>query len=395
MKLSRSLLLIASGLVMVLLLGGGLIVKVGAAENSYRQAVLFAEILSQVLDNYVDPVEADALLSGPYEGMLSSLDPNGAFLSPQEVEAWKEQDGREPGEAGPGVAVLKGSRALQVVAVEAGSPADEAGIRVGDHIRSVDGSSVRDLSLVQARRMIEGSPGTVVHLEVVHPSEGFRREALELERSSRGPVPYVLEVDQGTAVLRIHDLRELPLEDLAAELDDVRSRPIETLLLDLRNLASGDPRDAVKIAAVFLREPRLELRDRSGRLVESLAPEGAETGWTGELAVLVNGATAEGAEALALLLRDRAEVTIYGETTFGLGAEPTLFELQNGAGLLLSSAMWKTGAGVSWHEKGVEPDETVEGEGRDFAAVFDSQLEQVLEILSSTAEDEVEEKEAA
>ena len=92
MKISRSLLLVASGLVMALLLGGGLVVKVGAAENSYRQAVLFAEILSQVLDNYVDPVEADALLAGAYEGMLSSLDPNGAFLSPEEVTAWKNRD---------------------------------------------------------------------------------------------------------------------------------------------------------------------------------------------------------------------------------------------------------------------------------------------------------------
>jgi carboxyl-terminal processing protease len=393
MKISRSILLIASGLIMALLLGGGLVVKVGAAENSYRQAVLFAEILSQVLDNYVDPVEADALLAGAYEGMLSSLDANGAFLSPEEVAEWKTHSEGGAERAGPGVTVLKGNRALQVVAVEEGSSAEQAELSVGDHIRSIDGTPVRDLSLIQARRMIEGTPGSSVRLEVLHPSDGFRREETELERSSRRSRAYDLNVERGTAVLRIHDLRALALDELAEELDDVRSRPVETLLLDLRNLASGGPRDAARVAVLFTEEPRLELRDRSGRLVESVTLDGGKD-WTGRLAVLVNGATAEGAEALAMLLRDRTGVSIYGETTFGLGAEPKLFELQSGAGLLLSSALWETEEGDSWHEKGVEPDETVEGEGRDFAAAFANQLERVLELLESADSGEAE-REAA
>jgi len=393
MKFSRSILLIASGLIMALLLGGGLVVKVGAAENSYRQAVLFAEILSQVMDNYVDPVEADALLAGAYEGMLSSLDPNGAFLSPEEVAAWKSHAEGSVETAGPGITVLKGNRALQIVAVAKGTSAEQAELRVGDHIRSVDGTPVRDLSLMQARRMIEGTPGSSLRLEVLHPSDGFRREDVELERSSRRSRAYDLRVERGTAVLRIHDLRALALDELADELDDVRSRPIETLLLDLRNLASGGPRDAARVAVLFTEEPRLELRDRSGRLVESVTPDGGKD-WTGQLAVLVNGATAEGAEALAMLLRGRTGVAIYGETTFGLGAEPKLFELQSGAGLLLSSALWETETGDSWHEKGVEPDETVEGEGQDFAAAFANQLERVLELLDSANLDEAERKAA-
>ena len=394
MKVSRSLLLIASGLIMALLLGGGLVVKIGAGENSYRQAVLFAEILSQVLDNYVDPVEPDALLAGAYEGMLSSLDSNGAFLSPEEVVAWKSRDDGAKRAAGPGLTVLKGNHSLQVVAVDEGSSAEESGITVGDHIRSVEGTAVRDLSLMQARRMIEGPAGSTVRLEVLHPKEGFRREDVELERSSERPRSYEVTVQRGTAVLRIHDLRALPLDELANELDDVRSRPVETLLLDLRNLASGGPRDAARVSVLFAEEPRLELRDRSGRLVESVAPDGGKDGWTGRLAVLVNGATAEGAEALAMLLGDRPDVAIYGETTFGLGAEPNLFELDNGAGLLLSSALWETGAGESWHETGVEPDEEVEGEGRGYAAVFENQLERVLEMLESATAGEAE-REAA
>ena len=90
MKSNRYLLLIISGLVMVFLLGGGLFVRVGAADSSFRQSVLFAEVLSLVMENYVDPVEADGLLEGAYEGMLGGLDPNGAFMvgdRPTDIEA--------------------------------------------------------------------------------------------------------------------------------------------------------------------------------------------------------------------------------------------------------------------------------------------------------------------
>ena len=92
MKMRHVPLFVASVLIVAFLLGGGLFVRVGAAESSYRQAVLFAEVLSLVLDNYVDPVEAQKLLDGAYEGMLAGLDPNGAYLSPDEVAEWKSPE---------------------------------------------------------------------------------------------------------------------------------------------------------------------------------------------------------------------------------------------------------------------------------------------------------------
>ena len=87
MKPTRTILLLLSLAVVVFLLGGGLAVKVGAGENSYRQVVVFSEILSLVMDNYVDPVDAQELLDGAYEGMLGGLDAHGAYLKPDEVQA--------------------------------------------------------------------------------------------------------------------------------------------------------------------------------------------------------------------------------------------------------------------------------------------------------------------
>jgi carboxyl-terminal processing protease len=392
MKISRSLLLAASATVMVFLLGGGLFVRaVGPAEGSYRQAVLFAEILSQVLDNYVEEIEPHGLLEGAYEGMLAGLDANGAFLSQNEVAEWRELSETGAGPADPGIVVLKRGRSLQVVSVVEGSAAADAGVAVGDQIRQVDGVSARDLSLAQARFRMAGQPGTVVRIEMLHPDDGFRREELELERRTRGDRGYTLDVREGTAVLRLTRLSGLSLDDLGKELDDVRSRPVDRLLVDLRNFAGSDPREAAKVAARFVSHSKLSLRDRDGELVENVEAEPVDPVWDGSIAVLVNGATAEGGEALAILLGESAEIPVYGEKTFGLGAEPGLYPLDDGTALLLSATRWETDEGISWHETGVEPDEEIAGDGSDFEEISASQLEQVLQKM---AEGRVERKAA-
>jgi carboxyl-terminal processing protease len=390
MKPTRSLLLVTSAMIVVGLLGSGLALRVGATENSYRQAVRFAEILSLVMENYVDPVEAERLLLGAYEGMLGGLDPNGAFLTPAEVEAWKRDPGANA--ASPGIAVLKLGRTLQVVAVEPGSPAEDAGVMPGDHVRSVDGELVRDLSLAQARRLINGDPGTTVRLELLHPADGFEREEIELVRRAAAAAPYALRVLKGTAVLTIRDLDRVSADELFEELDDVRSRGVERLLLDLRNHAGGDPRKLDRLAGLFGagQGTLLRLRDRSGRQVEAVeAPEIAPR-WSGSLSVLVNGATAGAAEALAVLSRDLGDGTVYGESTYGLGSEAKLYELENGYGLLVSARMWETPDGKSWNVDGVEPDEVVRVSGEDYAEIQAKQMDEVLELLEQDAGDEPE-----
>jgi len=394
MRSSRSILFVVSVSLVMLLLGGGLVVKVGASESSYNQVVTFSEILSLVMDNYVDPVDPDKLLVGAYEGMLAGLDPNGAFLTPEEVAKWKSRGKADT--ASPGVSVLKAGRALQIVAVDEGSPAEDAGIAVGDHIRSVDGQSVRDLSLTQAWQLLRGKTGTTVRLDLVHPLDGFSRESIEVTRAIRRAAPYRLEIQRGIAVVRLYDMNRLVASEVAAELEDVRSRGVEFLLLDLRNLADLGPRDVVEAASLFSDGPLLRLRDRAGRLIETVGVDGEGGGaWPGSIATLVNGATAGSAEALASVLQAERGGIVLGETTYGLGAEVKLFELEDGSGLLVSSALWETVAGESWNEKGVEPDEVVNGKGTDYPEISADQLEKALDLLEQRVRDAAEEAEAA
>ena len=196
MKPTRLVALLVSVTLVLFLLGSGLVAKVGAEENSFHQVVVFSEVLSLVLDSYVESLDARTLLHSAYEGMLAGLDAHGAYLTPDELKEWK--DFRDEGLADPGISVLLAGRALQVVSVDPGSPAEEAGMRVRDQIRHVDGRAIRDLSLDQAWRLIQGTAGTTVHLDLFHASDGFRREEIEVARAVPKSPAYHLQVNDKT-----------------------------------------------------------------------------------------------------------------------------------------------------------------------------------------------------
>lgn len=381
MKSSRYFLLTASIVLVLAMLGSGMAVRVGAEDGSYRETVQFAEIMSTILEYYVDPVEADVLLLGAYEGMLAGLDSNGAYLTPDELGDWI---GYKEFPAGPGMSVLKVGRTVQVVAVEPDSATADAGIRVGDRLRRLDGRLTRDLSLAQTRRRLRGEVGTEVQVELLRPGGEFETTEYSLVRATAHGRGYSVEVRRGIAVLRVEAPERVDREALVAELDDIQSRGITQLLLDLRNAAEAGPRDVSQLAACFGANTVLQLRDTKGRVTDSVEPDDDCRAWDGELALLINGATAGAAEALTQWVRD-AETLVFGESSYGLGAETTLYELESGAALLVSTARWETPDGEAWNETGIDPDTVVEGEGEDYAEIQQDQLNQVLERLDKKA----------
>lgn len=378
MRTARPALLLVSASIALVLLGGGLAARGGPEENSYQQVLLFSEVLSLVLDNYVDPVDVHQLLGSAYEGLLGGLDAHGAYLTADELAEWRAQ--RAGKQADPGISVLKAGHSLQVVAVDAGSPAAAAGVKVGDQIRNVDRRSARDLSLDQAWRLICGRAGTTVKLDLLHPVEGFRRQELELERRPRSAPAWELRVERGTAVLQLRDLSRFSAEDAARELAAVQERGADRLLVDLRNLADLEPRAATNATALFTRGVVLNLRDRSGHLIESLrGPDSGPPAWSGALAVLVNGATAGSAEALATVIQAELRAPVLGESTYGLGAEPKLYELDNGGALVISAGQWETASGKRWNGDGVTPDAVIHGQGEDYQVRTDDQFRRALD----------------
>ncbi len=167
----------------------------------------------------------------------------------------------------------------------------------------------------------------------------------------------------------------------------MRSRGVDSLLLDLRNVVDPDVRAAATLAGMFVDGAAIRLRDRQGEVTESVESTGTGDAWPGGISVLVNGATAGASEALTRILQAGREIRVYGESTFGLGSEPRLFELPDGAGILISAARWESTAGQTWNGEGIEPDRTVSspGVGVEFEEALERQLEATIDALQADA----------
>jgi len=381
MRRSRAVLLFSSLAVVLFLLGSGAALKAGAGDGTFRQMLLFSEVLSYAVDNYVDPVDTDKLMRGAQEGLMAGLDSHGSYLSPEDVDAWK-RGAAATETAEPGMSVLKNGPVLQVISVAGNSPADAATIASGDQIRRIDGHSVRSLSLDQALRLLKGPAGSTVELDLFRVKD-LKREVVKVARAARHDAPYVLDVNGVVAVLTIRDFDRLPTDGLLAELAAVKDRGADRLLLDLRDAASMNTRRASGVAELFASGPFLRLSDKSGHSIETLAGTRPKPVWGGPVAVLVNGATAGAGEGLAMILRDRNKAAIYGEATYGLGTEPRLIELPEGGGLLVPGYVWESPAGKRWNADGLTPDKIVKGDGRRDDA-DDDQLKKTLDDFGKT-----------
>lgn len=376
MSRSRLLLLCSSLAVAVFVLGSGAALKAGAGDGTFRQMLLFSEVLSYVVDNYVDPVDTGTLMRGANSGLMTGLDAHGAYLTPEDMDAWKRGAGSADA-ADPGISVLKSGPVIQVVDVAAGSPAESLAIAPGDQIRKIDGHSVRSLSLDQSQRLLKGAPGSTVELDLLRVKD-FKREAVNVSRAARRDAPFVLDMTAGVAVLRIRDFDRLPNDALIQELASIKDRGAERLLVDLRDTASLNTRQAKAVAELFASGDFLRLSDRNGRVIEKLAGTRATPAWSGRVAALVNGATAGAGEGLAMILRDKASAAVYGESTYGLGTEPKLIELPEGGGLLVPGYVWESPSGKRWNADGLVPDKLVKSEGRKDDG-DDEQLKKTLE----------------
>jgi carboxyl-terminal processing protease len=325
--------------------------------------------------------------------MLGGLDGSGTYMTSEEVKEWNRTD--DEADADPGIAVLKSFGALQVIRVVPGSPAEAAGIEVGDQVRSLAGRSLRDVSFEQALRMLRGKPGTTVVLGVLHSSEGLKREDLPVRRARRVEPAFRVDVRGETAILAVHDFGRTTSAEIVAALRDAHGKGASRLLLDLRDQVEGSPREAVPLLSALMTGDLFVRKNRSGEILERLAASGKESAWNGPVALLVNSATAGAAEGVALALQSLHQVTVYGQATFGRAAEPKLFKLSNGAGILVPASLWATTAGRTWEADGVKPDEAVLGDGKDRATASAEQLRRALDSFEKSVRAAAEAKAAA
>ncbi|MBN2359077.1 MAG: S41 family peptidase [Deltaproteobacteria bacterium] len=357
---------VALGLVAGLVLGAATSARSRDADISYRKLRVFSQVFNYVENNYVASVDQEQLVYGAIKGLLSTLDPHTAFLPPSVYQKLKQDTTGEFGGLGIELGLKDGW--LTIIAPVADSPAAKAGLKAGDRIVAVEGTSSEGMKIEDAVALLRGAPGTKVTITVVRDSwDGPREVLLVRQRLHLNPIDHRM-LEPGYGYVRIKSFQERTERNLRQALDDLTRQArlagresLAGLVLDLRDNPGGLVEEAVKVADLFLTGGDIVTTEgRNQRNVDrqSAHLRGTQPGYP--LIALVNEGSASASEILAGALQDRRRAVVMGTTTFGKGSVQTIIELEDGSGLKLTVARYFTPNGRSIQEGGIEPDIRIE-----------------------------------
>ncbi|HSB61416.1 MAG TPA: S41 family peptidase [Vicinamibacteria bacterium] len=352
-------------------------------DTSYGQLAVFNEVVRQVIDHYVEPVNLDRAMAGARLGLGDALDGDSGYLDSEEFRLY-QQPPRE-GDAEIGAVLTRRFAFLLVVSTRPGSPAEKAGIRPGDVLKSIDGRHSRPLAVPTGQRLLRGAPGSVVKLAILRAGSDPIEVSVVRERlAASAPKGRVLE--DGTGYLQVREFPARVAEEVRAEVESLRKSGARGLVLDLRSAAYGAPEEGAKVAEIFLKGGVVAKLAGTRFPERVLSADAARAAWDGPLAVLVDNGSAGPAEIVAAAMLDSGRASVVGERTFGRAGIQQAVPLPEG-GMVLTVARYSSPKGNAIHGRGVEPDvpvasaEDEEGEG----APSDPILEKALEVLREGA----------
>ena len=329
--------------------------------QDYESLEAFSNILSIVKKNYVEDVETKTLVSGAINGMLNSLDPHSAFLTP---ELYKDLQSDTQGRfGGLGIEITVKGGILTVVSPIEDTPAFKAGIKPGDQIFKIEDEFTKDMSLVDAVKKMRGLKGTKINLTI-------RREGVSdlLDFSMVRDVIRVHSVksrslEPGYGYIRLAQFQERSDRDIQRALEKLAAEKsgIKGLVLDLRNNPGGLLNQAVRVSDMFLDSGLIVYTE--GRIESQKQKFFAQKDGTWQdfpIVVLVNGGSASASEIVAGALQDHKRAVVLGTKTFGKGSVQTILPLDDNSALRLTTARYFTPKGRSIQATGIVPDIIVE-----------------------------------
>ena len=351
-----------------------------AKEDTYRGLSDFAKALNLIEKNYVEEVSSEQLTQSAIKGMFDSLDPYSVYLS---SEGLRNLEIGTMGEfEGIGVEITVRDGFLTVISPIEGSPAQEAGVKSGDVIVSIDGERTEKANIVDALDRIRGREGTEVDI-VVRRGETEETHEFTITRrivKLRSVESRLIEKDIGYIKLsQFH--RDSADEFLSSYrgLEEENGAKLGGLVLDLRNNPGGLLEQALALSDMFMDKGLiLNVKGRSELTSkEYFARDGMEIP-TNHVAVIVNRGSASASEVLAGALKDSGRAKIVGTRTFGKGSVQSVIELLGETGVKITTARLFTPKGTLIDDKGIEPDIFVEGSDKNAS---DPQLARALETI--------------
>ena len=353
----------------------------------YDKIDLFGEVLENVKKEYVDDVDQAEMMDSAINGVLQSLDPYSAYMSP---ELFKEMQTDTRGEfGGLGIEIGMEAGVVKVISPIDDTPAAKAGIKSGDYIVKIGEEQVQGKSLLEAVKLMRGPVGTSIKLtirrkNIKKPLEfKIERKIIEIQSVSSE----IVGEENNLGYIRLKSFNENSDKQFLKVIKEFEKKSkLKGYLLDLRNNPGGLLAQAINITDFFLEDG--EIVSTKGRKISEtrkfFARKGDEIKGK-PIVVLINNGSASASEIFAGALKDHKRAIILGENSYGKGSVQSIIPLRNGGGMRLTISKYYLPSGKSISEVGVTPDILIEEDDNDFLINSDSdnQLKYAIKLFNS------------
>ena len=358
----------------------------GFSDNSniYHKIDLFGEVLEKINKEYVDEIDQSKIMDAAINGLLQSLDPYSAYMTPESLESMQTETSGEFG--GLGIEVGMEAGVVKVISPIDNTPASKAGLKAGDYIVKINGTQVQGKTLMEAVDLMRGLVGSSIEITVRRRGVkkalifNITREIIEVQ-SVKSEL-----IDNNIGYIRLTSFNEnssVQIKEKVKKLN--KNKNLKGYILDLRNNPGGLLSQAIKISDFFLENGEI-VSTKSRQVSENrkwFAKKGDITdGKT--LLVLINYGSASAAEIVAGALKDHKRAIILGENSYGKGSVQSIIPLKNRGAIRLTIAKYYLPSGKSISEVGVTPDIEVIEDSKDFKfnSETDNQLNFALKLLN-------------
>ena len=355
------------------------------AENEiYKKIDVFGEVLEKISKEYVDEINPSESMDSAINGLLQSLDPYSAYMSP---EIFNEMQTETSGEfGGLGIEVGMESGVVKVISPIDDTPASRAGIKAGDYIVRINDTQVQGKTLSEAVELMRGPVGTGIELTVRRSGEKkaltFKivREIIQI-KSVKADI-----LEKNIGYLRLTSFNENSGDQIKKEIKNLENnKKINSYILDLRNNPGGLLSQAIRISDFFLNDGEI-VSTKSRKASENrkwFAKKGDLTNGK-SLIVLINYGSASASEIVAGALKDHKRAILLGENSYGKGSVQSIIPLKNNGAIRLTVAKYYLPSGKSISEVGVSPDIEITEDSDEFKIKTDTdnQLSYAIKLLN-------------
>ena len=350
----------------------------------YKKIDLFGEVLEKINEEYVEEIDQSKSMDSAINGLLQSLDPYSAYLSPEDFEEMQTETSGEFG--GLGIEVSMEAGVVKVITPIDDTPASRAGLKAGDYIVKINDVQVQGKTLAEAVELMRGPVGSDIEITVrrrgVKKAMTFNitREIIQIQ-SVKSDL-----IEKNIGYLRLTSFNENSAQQIKKrinEFDD--NQKLKGYILDLRNNPGGLLSQAIKITDYFLNDGEI-VSTKSRKSSENrkwFAKKGDITNGK-PLIVLINYGSASASEIVAGALKDHKRAIVLGENSYGKGSVQSIIPLRNNGAVRLTIAKYYLPSGSSISEVGVTPDIQIDEESEDFKikTESDNQLNYAIKLLN-------------